>query len=164
MLNSLEKNIYIYIKIPIFIGRKIPYIWTRWVALVFHCVCDWHTPLMNLLWSSHSALSLAKSVVNELLLWLFLNAGMTAVFQFYYCPDRVKSRSKLGNIQQKPELPYFNPSFPLLCSVLLFSLISISSDRKSHWLEAFRGCGIRVKQRHGSTTSAAHNNRSEEII
>lgn len=60
---------------------------------------------------------------------------MTAAFQLYYCPDTVKSRSKLGKIQQKPELPYLNSSFPLLCSVSLFSLISISSDRKPHRLE-----------------------------
>lgn len=57
---------------------------------------------------------------------------MTADFQFYYCPDTVKNRGKLGNIQQKPEVPYLTFSFPLLCSVLLFSLISISSDSKSH--------------------------------
>lgn len=79
--------------------------------------------------------------------------------QFHYYPDTVKTRSKLGNIQQKPEVPYLNSSFPLLGSVLLFSLISVSSDRESHWLEAFRGCGLWAKQRHRSITSAAHNNK-----
>lgn len=114
---------------------------------------------------THSALSLAKRVINELLLWLFLSSSfITAIFRFHYYPDTVKNRSKLGNIQQKPEVPYLNSIFPLLCSVLLFSLISISSDRKSHWLEAFRGCGLRVKQRHRSIMSAAHNNKRRRLF
>lgn len=61
---------------------------------------------------------------------------------------------ELGNVQRKPEVLYLNSSFSLLCSILLFSLISISSDGKSDWLKAFSKWGLNVEQRHTSTMSA----------
>lgn len=75
----------------------------------------------------------------------------------YKITNSIKQHSwsqELGNVQRKPEVLYLNSTFSLLCSISLFSFISISSDSNSDWLKAFRSWGFNVKQRRTSTMSA----------